>query len=688
MRKGFALALGALLVAPAAFAGAGMWPLSNLPTQTLQKRFGFTPSQQWVHHVQLASVRLAEGCSGSFVSADGLVMTNHHCVVDCLEGLSGPHRDLMGHYFYAAGRGDELKCPSMEIEQLVKRTDVTKQVHAATADTGGEAYNAARKAISSKLERQCVNGHSKKWRCELVSLYHGGQFWMYKYRRYQDVRLVFAPSQQTAFFGGYPDNFNYPRYDFDVSFVRVFVNGKPAHTPEHFDLSAQGPKAGQLVFTSGNPGHTERNWTSAQLQTYRYPVLPTRLAYDSQYRGLLQAFSARSAEDARIAQGDLFFTGNSIKAYTGMLEALNNTTRFEKKARAEQTLQKQVEANPGLRRKYGDAWSNIAKAEKKFRSMRTPYRMVVRKQGFKGRLFDIAFTLVLGAHERTLPDAKRISRFRDANLPQVEQGLFSGAPVYPRYDRLRLAFSLNELRNAMGPDAPLPAKLFARRSPKQLAAHAVAGTKLAHAALRKRLWKGGEKAIRASHDPMIALAREVLPFYLKARSAYENDVAAPLEANTTKIARARFALHGTSIYPDATFTERLSWGVVKGWPKNGSAVKPFTTMKGLYRHAKGYPPLALAKAWRRARGRLDPATPMDFVSTNDIVGGNSGSPVIDRQGEIVGLIFDGNLPSLGGSFWYNGRLNRAVAVDSAAILAGLKHVYDAGALVKELRAGH
>ena len=627
---------------------------------------------------------LADGCSGSFVSPYGLVLTNHHCVVGCLEGLSNKNRDLMGHYFYAATRDEELKCPSMEIEQLVKRTDVTRTIDKATSGLSGAAYAAARRAASSRLEQHCVSGDAQKWRCEVVSLYHGGQFWLYKYHRYQHVRLVFAPSQQTAFFGGNPDNFNYPRYDYDVSFVRVYVNGKPLHTPYYFHVSPKGPKAGELVFTSGNPGSTERGWTMAQLAGLRYPILTQSLLYLSQYRGLLEAYSAQSAENARIAQGNLFFTDNAVKALGGMLQALNNTALYDRKARADAALQKRVESDPKLKKQYGDAWANIARAEKRQVAMSTAYGLIVRREGFQARLFQIAFTLVLGAHERTLPDSKRISEYRGANLPALTQQLFSGAPVYPSYDQLRLAFSLTKLRDGMGPGSRIAETLFAHHSPKQVAKSAVQGSGLASVALRKQLWQGGEKAVMASHDPMIELARQVLPFYLRYRRIYRNDVSAVLDANTAKIARARFALHGTSIYPDATFTERLSYGVVKGWMEQGKPVPPFTHIKGLYQRAKGYPPLALAAPWLKARDRLDPNTPMNFVTTNDIVGGNSGSPVINRKGVLVGLIFDGNLHSLGGSFWYNGKLNRAVAVDSRAIVAGLEHVYGARNLVKEL----
>jgi V8-like Glu-specific endopeptidase len=676
-----------LLLAPAAFAGEGFWPPSNLPVKTLQQRYGFTPSQEWISRVQLASVRLAGGCSGSFVSPHGLVLSNHHCVVECLEGLSSTTRNLMSSSFYAATREQELKCPAMEVEQLVQLSDVTATVSKATDDKSGAAYTAARRAVSSRLEADCAGTQSQQWRCEVVSLYHGGQYWLYKYRRYQDVRLVFVPSQATSFLGGYPDNFNFPRYDYDVSIVRIYDNGQPASTPDYFRVSAKGPSAGELVFTSGNPGSTERNYTIAQLSALRYPLFPNVLQYLTHYEGLLNAFTAENATNARIAQGDLFFVDNAIKSIEGQLQALNDQSQFARKQREEAELRARIGADPTLRGKYGDAWEKIAAAEKVSLANLLPVRMIVRQEGFSGRLFDIAFTIVLGARERTLPDAQRFAEYRTAGLPLLEQQLFSPAPVYPNYDSLRLSASMSRLGDLMGWDAPISKALFTSASPQEVAQQAIDGTKLADIEVRKSLWNGGETAVAASRDPMIALARQVLPYYLKYRKLYEDEVTSPIEANTTKIARARFALFGTSIYPDATFTERLSYGVVQGWTENGKQVAPFTDVAGLYQHARSYAPLALGKPWLAAKDQLSAETPVNFVSTNDIVGGNSGSPVIDRDGALVGLIFDGNLPSLGGAFWYDESVNRAVAVDSAIILAALDHVYHAEPLVKELTAG-
>ncbi len=677
----------AMLLAPGAFAGEGFWPLSNLPVQTLQQRFGFTPSRQWTRHVQLASVRLAGGCSGSFVSAHGLVLSNHHCAVECLEGLSTPTRNLMAQHFYAATRDEELKCPAMEVEQLVESTDVTAAVNRATDGKTAAAYTAARRAVSSRLETACAAGHSDEWRCQVVSLYHGGQYWLYKYRRYQDVRLVFVPSQATSFLGGYPDNFNYPRYDYDVSILRVYLRGQPASTPDYFQMSAKGPTAGELVFTTGNPGATERNDTIAQLSALRYPIFPSELQYLASYQGLLEAFAAESAGNARIAEGDLFFVDNAIKSIDGQLQALNDPRQFGRKQQEEAALRARIAADATLRSKYGDAWDRIADAEKISVANLLPQTLIVGREGFDARLFDIAFTIVLGARERTLPDAERFEEYRSADLPLLDEQLFSTAPVYPNYDAVRLEASMTLLGDLLGWDAPICKALFATASPEQVARRAVQGTALADIGVRKALWTGGETAVEDSHDPMIALARAVVPYYLKYRKTYEDDVTAPIESNTTRIAQARFALFGTSIYPDATFTERLSYGVVRGWVEDGRAVAPFTTIAGLYEHARSYAPLALGQGWLEAKDQLDPATPVNFVSTNDIVGGNSGSPVIDRQGALVGLIFDGNPPSLGGEFWYDAALNRAVAVDSAFILAALEHVYHAQPLVEELTAG-
>jgi len=672
---------------PKARAAEGMWPLSNLPVAALQRRFHFTPTARWIRHVQLASVRLAGGCSGSFVSPHGLVLSNHHCAVGCLEGLSRPGENLMAHYFYAATRRQEPRCPSMEIEQLVSMRNVTAAVDGATRGKSGAAYAAAMRAISNRLETTCVAGHARKWRCEVVRLYHGGQDWLYKYRRYQDVRLVFVPSQATSFFGGYPDNFNYPRYDFDISILRVYTHGKPAHTPQYFRLSSRGPRAGELVFTSGNPGSTERGDTVAELRALRYPVFPLLLQLLAHQQGLLEAFSAANAHNAAIAAGTLFFIDNDIKSIDGQLAALHNARQFARKVRAQALLRAKVAANPRWRREYGGAWKAIAMAERRNAAMLLPDTMILDARYFSARLFNIAFDLVLGAHERTLPDAKRMSAFRAANLPLLEQQILSRAPVHPSLDKLELVSTLTMTRDLLGTDAPICAALFAHHSPREVALHAVEGTRLASVAFRRTLWQGGERAVATSTDPMIVLARKVLPFYLRLYRQHEDEVIAPIEANTAKIARLRFAVYGTRFAPDATFTERVSYGVVKGWLRDGKPVPPFTTVAGLYAHARGYNPLKLSPRWLAARHRINPDTPMNLVSSNDIVGGNSGSPVINRAGRLVGLVFDGNPPSLGGAFWYDDANNRAVSVDSAVILAALQHVYHANALVKELRSG-
>lgn len=679
--------LMALLVAPMAWAGEGMWTLDNLPVKTLQETYGFTPTSGWIEHVQSAALRLAGGCSGSFVSADGLVMTNHHCANECLAQISTPQKNYMDAGFLARDGKDEVRCPEIELNQLQSITDVTARVNAATQGTSGAAYVKAQRAVISGIENACAGKDAKGLRCEVVTLYHGGRYALYKYKRYQDVRLVFAPEQSIAFFGGDPDNFNFPRYDLDVTFLRAYEHGQPAHTP-YFRFSATGPKAGELVFVAGNPGSTQRNYTVAQLKARRDQILIPLDAFLSELRGVLWEYSRRGPQQAQQAQDELFGIDNTLKVFNGQLQTLTDPALYALKDKQEVALKAWVDATPARRAEYGDPWAAIARAEQVNAGLTTRYAMLERGLGFESRLFDIARTLVRGAEERAKPNAERLPAYRDANLPAVEQGLFSSAPVYPEYDRTRLTWSLEKFRQALGADDPLVHAVLGSDSPQQLAARWVDGSKLASVAERRKLWDGGLKAVEASSDPMIKLALAIDPAARAVRKQVEDEVEAPIRKAGEAIAKAEFARNGTSIYPDATFTLRLSYGEVKGWDEHGTAVPPFTHFAGLYRRATGSEPFKLPSSWIAAKGRLKLETPFDFVTTNDIIGGNSGSPVIDREGQVVGLIFDGNIHSIGGAYWYDERLNRAVAVDSAALLEAIRSVYGDPKLADELVTGH
>ncbi|HTC25820.1 S46 family peptidase [Dyella sp.] len=693
MKQVLCCALAGLLAsgAGAAMADEGMWTLDHLPITQMQQRYGFTPSQQWIDLVQHAALRLAEGCSGSFVSANGLVMTNHHCANSCLSQLSKGHEDFMSNGYSALKQDDEPKCPDVELNQLESITDVTAQVNAATDGKTGADRIKAERAIGSKLEQACVSGDAKMWRCDMVTLYNGGRYAMYKYRRYQDVRLVFAPEQSIAFFGGDPDNFNFPRYDLDVAFFRAYVDNKPANTPQFFKFDPQGPKAGDMTFVIGNPGMTQRGVPWMQLSVMRDSFLIPLDRVASELRGVLWQYSRQGAEQAKEAQEQKFSWENSIKVFNGWLDTLANENFIDHKKQQDDALRQWMAATPERHVKYGDPWTDLQRAQERRKDLQSRYIELEAGFGFGARsaqLFDDARTLVRAAAERIKPDGERLPEFRDANLPAVQQQVESDVPFYPQYEQTVLSWSLEKLRQTLGADDLTVHQILGKQSPEQLAQQLVSASKLSDASLRKQLWEGGEKAIEASNDPMIVLARAIDPESRKIRKAYEDDVKAPTDKADETIAKARFDRDGMSTYPDATFTLRLSYGKVEGWNEKGVAVAPFTHFDGLYKRATGADPFKLPDSWVQAQSKLNMATPMNFVSDNDIIGGNSGSAVIDRQGHAVGLIFDGNIHSIGGDFVFDDSSNRAVAVDTAALIEAVRKVYNQPRLADELTQGH
>lgn len=679
-------ALG-LLAAGTAGADEGMWTLDHLPTQKMKDAYGFAPDAQWVNRVQHAAVRLAGGCSGSFVSANGLVMTNHHCANECLSQLSGDGHNYMADGFIGK-EGEEPKCPEIELNQLEKITDVTDKVQSALNGTEGADRVAAERKIDSEIEKACVAGDPDTWRCDVVTLYHGGRYALYKYRRYQDVRMVFAPEQSIAFFGGDPDNFNFPRYDLDLTFLRAYVDGKPADTPDYLPFDVNGPKKGDMTFVVGNPGSTQRDtpWTALAYMRDQY-VIPTQ-AYRSEARGTLWQYSREGDDHAKQAQDDLFYTDNTLKVYRGWLKTLTDESFIDQKKQQDAELREWIAAKPDRVKEFGKPWETLNQAEARGAEIQDRYNMLERGAGFQGQLFDYARTLVRAAVEKNKPNAKRLPDYRDANLPAVEQSIESTAPVYPDYEQMRLAWSLEKMRQSLGTDDPFVQIVLGKQSPDELAQALVSKTQLSDPAYRKKLWDGGEQAIRNAKDPMIRLALKIDPASRRVRSSYENEVKAPTEAAETAIAKARFARDGADSYPDATFTMRLTYGQVKGWQEKGEMVDPLTHFKGLYERATGSEPYKLPQSWLDAKDKLDMDTPMDFVTNNDIIGGNSGSPVINKAGHAVGLIFDGNIHSLGGDFVFDESVNRAVAVDTAAIEQSLRKVYDKKALADELANGH
>jgi len=685
LRRSFLLAAlvgtAALATSPAK-ADEGMWTFNRFPTETLFERHGFRPDAAWFDHVRLSSARLAQGCSASFVSGDGLVMTNHHCVHRCVEELSTPAKDLIKDGFYAKALKDERRCPNLEVNQLVSIEDVTARVQGAVKGLSDADANKARKAEMAAIEKACAT--TDDIRCDVVTLYDGGIYDLYTYRRIQDVRLVFAPELAIAFFGGDPDNFMFPRHDLDSAFIRVWDGDKPLKTPHHFKWSKAGTSENALTFVSGNPGRTSRGKTVAEVRGWRDHGLIRRLIWMAEMRGQLVEYARRGKEQARHSKHVLFGIENAFKNYHGESDALFAPGFVEALKTTEDGLRKRVAADPALAAAHLGAWDTIADAVARGRALGVRYSLLEGAQGYRSGLFSIARDLVRAAAERPKSNGDRLREYSDSRLPGLAQGLFSKAPIYKEFEIFRLTFGLTKLREELGVDDAAVKAILGDESPEQLATRLVKGTKLMDLKLRKRLYEGGAEAIAASKDPMIAFARLVDEPSRAIRKRVEDEVEAPAQKAHESIAAARFALDGTSTYPDATFSPRLSFGVVKGWTEGERVVTPFTTFGSAFERHTGSDPFALPKRWLTKRSSLVPTTPFNFCTNNDIIGGNSGSPVFNKDAEIVGLIFDGNIHSLGGDYGFDEALNRAVAVDARAIIHALTELYGAGALASEL----
>jgi hypothetical protein len=672
----------AMAIAAPALADEGMWTYDNFPTAKMKAKYGWAPDAAWLEHARLASIRLTLGCSASLVSSDGLVMTNHHCARECVSELADAKHDYVASGFYAATPAEEKKCPAMEANQLVKITDVTKQVEAATAGKSDRAFHEAERAAKAQIESAC--GTASDVRCQVVTLYEGGVYDLYKYKRYQDLRVVFVPEESVAFFGGDPDNFTFPRYDLDTAFVRIYDNGKPLHTDTFLKFAVKGVKEGDIALTSGNPGSTQRDDTLAQIEFQRDAAQPFILELFSELRGVLSEYGTKGAEQARTSKTLLFNIENSLKAVKGLQLALVEGTLVADKARTESVFRKRVADDPKLAATYGGAWPAVAAAVAHQRNIFVRDTLFERFLPFFSPLLGHAMVLNRYAAEVGKPDGQRLEEYTDANFPALRQQIVSPAPIHAELEKTVLAWWLTKVREDLGTGDADVRTLLGKRSPEEIANSIVAGTKLNEAALRARLLAGGPAAINAYHDPLMDFARILDAPARAVRTDDDDNVKAVITKNSALISRARFALEGTGAYPDATFTLRLSYGAVAGYPEAGRSVAPTTNFAGAYAHATGRDPFMLPPRWISAEKSVDPNAQLNFVSTNDIIGGNSGSPVIGRNGEVIGLIFDGNIHSLGGDYGYDGTLNRAVSVDVTGITEALKKIYHADRLVQEL----
>jgi hypothetical protein len=663
----------ALTAAPsAARADEGMWTFDNFPIQTVNQKYGTRIDQAWLDRLRLASVRI-QGCSASFVSDQGLILTNWHCVVGCAQELSDAQKDYVKNGFTAAAREEEVRCPGQTAEVLTEIVDVTARVQGAGQGLEGAAFNAARQAEITRIQDEACAGDDK-FSCQVISLYRGGQYSLHKFRKYDDVRLVFAPENQAAFFGGDPDNFNFPRYALDAGFLRAYEDGQPVESPNFLKWNAEAPKEGDVTFVSGNPGSTSRLLTMSQLERLRDQQLPVTLIQNSELRGRLLEYSLTGDEAKRVSFDPIFGLENSFKVYYGQQGALTDPAFMARKRAEEDELRARIAADPSLVQQIGDPWADLARVQTTATDLYLPYRQLEQAAGGGSQLYSWARALVRAAKNPAMTEAQRA---------RLAEAIGTDTPVSTDMEEIRMRYWLSKTREYLTVDNPQVKAMLGRESPEALADRLISGTKLADADFRRHALGMTVEELSAA-DPLLAFvaANDAAAKAIADRWAAE--VNAPTARAAEKVAQARFAVYGTNQYPDATFSLRLSYGEVKGWTYRGVTVPPFTYIGGLYERATGSEPFNLAQAFADNEARVNKDVVYDFVSTNDIIGGNSGSPVINAEGEVIGAAFDGNIHSLGGAFGYDGELNRTVTVSTAAITEVLRTVYPNPRILEEL----
>jgi hypothetical protein len=680
--------LAALLVAAWPLAGAadeGFWPFNRIPKAAIKQAYGVDLTDAWLERVQQATVRFPGG-TGSFVSPEGLVLTNHHVALQIIQELSTADRDYVKQGFFARDRSQELRAPNLELLVLQRIEDVTTRVNASVKPAMSAAEMlAARRAAIASIEDEAEKKTGLQ--AEMVTLYQGAQYHLYLYMKFTDVRLVFAPEFDAAFYGGDPDNFTYPRFALDMTLFRVYEKGRPLAVKHFLPWSSAGAQENDPVFTAGHPGSTQRLNTVAHLEVLRDHSLPINLDIYGRIRDALVTYGKRGAEQERQAKDMVFSIENSLKSWRGQLRGLQDPALLQKKRAAENDLRKAVASNPEYEKQFGAAWDAVAAARRDLRDYNLERVMVEGGLALYTEYFSYARMLLRWAEESRKPNAERLPEYTDVRKPQIERFVTAETPIYPELEKTRVEIGLQIMRDRLGADHPVVKQILAGKGTDERARELVDGTRLGDAAVRKQLFAGGVAALTASTDPFIELARLLEPRARELRKKYDNEVLAVERDAYAKIAQAVFATQGETAYPDATFTLRLSYGAVKGYQEDGRRVEPFTQVRGLFARADqnaNKPPYTLPESWAKARGALNLTTPYNFVTTNDIVGGNSGSPVINARGELVGLIFDGNIQSLPGYFVYDGSVNRAIAVDVRGMVEALRKVYGAESLANEL----
>jgi hypothetical protein len=660
----------------------GMWTLDNLPLKNLKNKYKFVPTNEWLDHVRLSSVRFSDGGSGSFISPTGLVLTNHHVAEGQLQKMSSANKDYLKCGFQAKSLAEEVKCPDLELNVLVDMKNVTDIVQKASKGKNDKEIAVNTQKVIAKIEKE--NSEKTKLRCEVVNLYHGGEYWLYTYKKYRDVRMVFAPEKSVAYFGGDYDNFTYPRYDLDFTILRAYENDKPAQIKNYLKVNTNGIKNGELIFVSGNPGSTDRLITYAQFEFSRDFQYPFNINYFKHKIKVLDDYSKRGPEQKRRAGSVVFSLQNSMKAQMGEFEGLKNKNINREFKKRDMELKKSVLNNPTLKKEIGDPWTVIDNClndyKKNFKIV--TYRVT------EGRLPELAMAIVFYAIESKKPDGERLAAYHEAKIDALKYELFSPAPIYKDLDEVLLADHMKTALKELGPNDEYLKILLDGKTPEARAKELIQGTKLADVEYRKSLIKGGMEALKKSDDPLIKVALKLEPVRRKIKKWAEVDFFGVLNAASQKVAKARFKVYGKNTYPDATFTLRLSYGAVKGYPYNGTIAPYQTTFYGMfdryYSFNKEKNEWMLPERFLEGKNKIEMTTPLNFVTTNDIIGGNSGSPLINRDGEIVGLAFDGNMESLPGNFMFDETANRCVALNLGAIVEVLKKMYNADGILNEI----
>ena len=678
--------LTALAIEPLSlYADDGMWTFDNPPRKQWKERYNFEPTDAWLEHLRLASVRLNDGGSGSFVSPDGLMVTNQHVASGQLQKVSTKEKDYTKEGFYARTNEEELKCPDLECNVLVSCEDVTARVQSAVKPGASDKEaSEQRKAVTAAIEKEAIGKTGLK--CEVISLYSGGEHWLYRFKKYTDIRLVFAVEEQIAFFGGDYDNFTYPRYDLDVAFFRAYEDGKPAKTPHFFKWSAAGPADRELVILPGNPGSTARLLTLAQIQYQRDVGNPLQRQVWTSRRDALARYAEGRPEQARQAGSAIRSLNNSLKRLVGQQEGLMNQRMMARKEAEEKALRDAVAQKADIQKAYGDAWEQI---DAVYRALPSMAARIAFSNLTPSRLGTIASQIVRYAEEIQKPNDKRYDEFRDSKLESFTFALMSPAPIYPEMEEAVLSAWLEEGLKTLGPKDPFVRAALDGSTPSAAAKQAVSGTNLGNVAFRYSLRLGGADAIAKADDPMIVLARRIEPIIRELRVWNELTILNVDASAGEKLAKSRFAVYGRNLPPDANFNLRISYGRVLGYEEDTTLVPYKTTFFGLYDRARSFDekaPYDLPKRYREGKDKLDLATPLNFVYTADTIGGNSGSPVINRNGELVGLNFDSNIQKLPNRYWYveEAEGGRAVGVHSASIIEALKKLYGSDKLVKEI----